>query len=97
MIRYMYPCLILMILVWSLIYVLDHSIPVEIRVAYRNWAKQEVFRIGFFTIENRHLLVVGEFLISFIIFYYFYYNSPRIVIQSKKEKEVRDHEKEETG
>ena len=86
MIRYMYPCLILTVLMWSLIAILEYTIPVEVREAYREWACSEVFRLGFFTIENRHLLAVGEFFLFFAIFYYIYRNTPIIVIESKKEK-----------
>ena len=78
MIKYMYPCLILTVLMWSLIAILDYTIPIEIREAYREWCNQEAFRIGSFVIENGDLLTV----IMFLIFVgggtiYFYYYVPR--------------------
>jgi len=78
MIRCMYPCLILMVLTWSLIYVLDQIIPIEIRQAYSNWMEEEFMTIGSFAIKNKHIVAVGEFLICFIIFFVIvYYYFPR--------------------
>ena len=89
MIRCMYPCLILTVLMLSLIAILDYTIPIQVREAYRQWACSEVFRIGSFVVENRHVLGVMMFLI-FVVggSIYFYYYTPIIEVESKKEKEV---------